>query len=230
MATFIVNAEKRADLGKGASRRLRRAKRVPAIMYGKGHEPEALTLGHDEAIRNLENEAFYSSILTVKIGGTEAKAVLRDLQRHPYRAIVMHMDFQRINENEKLQMRVPLHFTGQDVAPGTKNGGLFTHVMTDILVSCLPKDLPEYIVADASQLDVGDTLHLSDLKLPEGVESVDLAHGVEHDLPVISVHMPRTQEEETGAPTAPAAPEAIAQAAPEAAAAGGAGAKKGEKK
>jgi large subunit ribosomal protein L25 len=227
MATFTVNAETRADMGKGASRRLRRAKRVPAIMYGKGHEPQALTLGHDEVIRSLENEAFYSSILTIKVGNNEAKAVLRDLQRHPFRAVIMHVDFQRINENEKLQMRVPLHFSGQELAPGTKNGGLFAHVMTDILISCLPKDLPEYIVADVSQLDVGDTLHISDLKLPAGVESVELAHGIEHDLPVVSVHVPRAQEEEVGAPTAPAAPEAIAQAAPEAA---GGGEKKGEKK
>lgn len=197
MATsFELSAESRNDMGKGASRRLRRAGKVPAIIYGGGGEPQALTLNHNELLRNLEDEAFYSHILTVNIDGKPVQAVLRDLHRHPARPIVMHADLQRVNPNEKLHLRVPLHFVGADVAPGVKTaGGLFIHEANEVDVSCLPANLPEFIEVDVSGMNVGDHLHLSDLKLPAGVELTELARGGSHDLPVAHIEPPRTGEE-----------------------------------
>jgi large subunit ribosomal protein L25 len=193
--SFELNAEPRTDTGKGASRRLRHAGKVPAIMYGGGKDPEALTLSHNEVQRNLEHEAFYSHILSIKIGGTETRAILRDMQRHPSRPVVMHMDLQRINEAEKLKTQVPLHFAGEDVAPGVKAGGLVSHDLTEVGIECLPKDLPEYIDVDISGLDVGEALHLSDLQVPEGVTLPDLARGEGHDLAIVSIHAKRIVEE-----------------------------------
>jgi large subunit ribosomal protein L25 len=193
--SFELNAEPRTDTGKGASRRLRYAGKVPAIMYGGGKDPEALTLSHNEVQRNLEHEAFYSHILSIKIGGTETRAILRDMQRHPSRPVVMHMDLQRINEAEKLKTQVPLHFAGEDVAPGVKAGGLVSHDLTEVGIECLPKDLPEYIDVDISGLDVGEALHLSDLQVPEGVTLPDLARGEGHDLAIVSIHAKRIVEE-----------------------------------
>ena len=135
--SFELNAESRTDTGKGASRRLRRAGKIPAIMYGGHKDPESLTLEHNEVIRNLEHEAFYSHILTVKVGGSETRAVLRDLQRHPSKPFVQHMDLQRVSESEKLRMHVPLHFSGEDVAPGVKAGGMVSHEIIEVEVECL---------------------------------------------------------------------------------------------
>ncbi len=196
--SFELDAEVRNDLGKGASRRLRRCGKLPAILYGGGQDPLPLMLDHDAVMHKLEHEAFYSHILTVKVGGQEVKAVLKDLQRHPYKPGVLHMDLQRISETEKLRMHVPLHFVGEDVAPGVKQqGGLISHLVTEVEITCLPKDLPEYIDVDVSGLKVNESLHLSDLSLPEGVELVELMHGPEHDLPVVSIHMPRGGAVET---------------------------------
>lgn len=205
MATsFELSAESRKDAGKGASRRLRRAGMVPAIIYGGGGEPQMLSLNHNELLRRLEDEAFYSHILTVNIDGKPVQAVLRDLHRHPARPVIMHADLQRVNPNEKLHLRVPLHFIGADVAPGVKTGGgLFIHEANEVDVSCLPKDLPEFIEVDVSGMNVGDHLHLSDLKLPAGVELTELARGEGHDLPVAHIEAPRTGGDET----APAAGE-----------------------
>ena len=196
--SFELDAEVRNDLGKGASRRLRRRGKLPAILYGGGEAPLPLQLDHDAVMHKLEHEAFYSHILTVRVDGQEVKAVLKDLQRHPYKPAVLHMDLQRISETEKLRMHVPLHFVGEDVAPGVKQqGGIISHLVTEVEITCLPKHLPEYIEVDVSNLKVNESLHLSDLALPEGVELVELMQGPEHDLPVVSIHLPRGAVEES---------------------------------
>ena len=214
--SFELNAEPRTDTGKGASRRLRHAGKIPAIMYGGNKDPEALTLNHNEVIRNLEHEAFYSHILTIKVGGSETRAVLRDLQRHPSKPFVQHMDLQRVSETEKIRMHVPLHFLGEEVAPGVKAGGMVSHEIIEVEVECLPKDLPEYIEVDISGMGVGDSLHLSDLAIPGGVDLLELARGEGHDLGVVSIHAKRGTEE------------VEEEAAPEAAAEGGEEAGEGE--
>ena len=214
--SFELNAEPRTDTGKGASRRLRHAGKIPAIMYGGTKEPESLTLNHNEVLRNLAHEAFYSHILTIKVGGTETRAVLRDLQRHPSKPFVQHMDLMRVSESEKLRMNVPLHFIGEDVAPGVKAGGMVSHEIIEVEVECLPKDLPEYIEVDVSGLDVGDSLHLSDLVMPAGAILLELARGEGHDLGIVSIHAKRGAEE------------VEEEAAPEAAAEGGEETSEGE--
>ena len=205
--SFELNAESRTDTGKGASRRLRHAGKIPAIMYGGNKDPESLTLNHNEVIRNLGNEAFYSHILTVNVGGSKTRAVLRDLQRHPSKPFVQHMDLQRVSEAEKLRMNVPLHFIGEEDAPGVKAGGMVSHEIIEVEIECLPRDLPEYVEVDVSGLDIGDSLHLSDLKMPEGAVLLELARGEGHDLGVVSVHAKRVVEEveeEVAAPEAAA--------------------------
>ena len=156
--SFDLNAEVRDDLGKGASRRLRRTGKVPAILYGAGKEPQLLQLSHNEVARNLEHEAFYSHILSVKVGGKVDQAVLKDLQRHPHKPIVMHLDLQRVSETEKLRMHVPLHFISEDKAPGVKQGGgIISHLLNDVEIHCFPKDLPEYLEVDVSALQLNET-------------------------------------------------------------------------
>ncbi|WP_126453107.1 50S ribosomal protein L25/general stress protein Ctc [Sulfuriflexus mobilis] len=198
--TFELNAEVRTDVGKGASRRLRHANKVPAVIYGGGKDPVSLTMEHDKLFHALENEAFYSHILTIKVDGKGEKAIMRDLQRHPSKPRVMHADFQRVSATEKIHMNVPLHFENEEEAVGVKEqGGQVSHNATDVEISCLAKDLPEYISVDVAALEVGHALHLSDLVLPEGVELVQLALGEGHDQPVVSIHMPRVvaiEEEE----------------------------------
>lgn len=189
MTDFVLNAEKRDEQGKGASRRLRRAGMVPAIIYGAGKEPATISLNHNEVIRQLENEAFYSHILTLKIGGTEEQAILRDMQRHPSKPYVTHMDFQRVSATDKIRVLVPVHFINEDACVGVKQGGgVLNHLMTEVEVQCLPKDLPEFIEVDVAGLNVGDTIHLSNLKLGKGVEIVELLHGDEHDNAVVACH------------------------------------------
>lgn len=203
--SFELNAQVRHDSGKGASRRLRREGKVPAILYGGGQEPVALVLEQDPVRHSLENEAFYSHILTVNVDGQAVQAVLKDLQRHSYRPIILHMDLQRISETEELRMHVPLHFIGEAVAPGVKlSGGIFSHLETDVEISCLPRHLPEYLEVDVSNMQLNEALHLSDIKLPEGVRIIALSHGVEHDLPVVSIHIPRAAAEPEAAPVAAA--------------------------
>jgi len=197
--SFELNAESRTDTGKGASRRLRQAGKVPAIIYGGNKDPEALTLSHNELLRNLEHEAFYSHILTVKTGGSTTSAILRDLQRHPSKPLILHVDLQRVRADEELRTQVPLHIIGEDTCPGVKAGGLVSHEQTEVEVECLPKDLPEFIEVDISGLDVGETLHLSDLKVPEGVTLLELARGEDHDLGVVSIHAKRGGGDEEAA-------------------------------
>jgi large subunit ribosomal protein L25 len=203
-SSFELTAEPRTDMGKGASRRLRHAGKVPAIIYGGDKDPESLTLSHNQLIRNLENEAFYSHILTIKIGGTETPAILRDLQRHPSRPVVMHVDLQRVNMSETLRTNVPLHFLGEDTSAAVKAGALVSHELTDVEVECLPQDLPEFIAVDITGLEIGDSIHLSELAVPAGVTLVELERGEDHDLAVVSLHAPRVveEEEEEAAPEA----------------------------
>ncbi len=228
---FELTAETRQDMGKGASRRLRRlGDKVPAIMYGGGEEPVNLSFQHNQLRKALENQAFYSHILTIHVNGNKQQAVLKALQRHPFKPRILHLDLLRITGKEKIQMNVPLHFIGADVAPGVKlDSGIVSHLLSNVEVRCLPANLPEYIEVDISQLKLDETLHLSDLKLPEGVELVALIQGVdtEHNLSVVSVHLPRAAAiaEETSAPMASDVP-ATAQVAPEKASAGEAGDKK----
>lgn len=190
---FEINAQRRNELGKGATRRLRRTGQVPAIIYGTGKEPIPLTLSHNELLKQLKDEGFYSRILTLNIDNNQSeKAVLKDLQRHAHRPQIMHLDFQRISETEKLDKHVPLHFINEERCIGVKQeGGMISRHMTEVEILCLPKDLPEFIEVDLSNLKVNEILHLSDLIVPEGVELVALHGGPEHNLPVVSVHLPR---------------------------------------
>lgn len=194
--TFELKAESRSDAGKGASRRLRDAGKVPAIVYGGGRNPSMIALDHNELLKHLEHEAFYSHVLTLYVDGARESCVLKDLQRHPARPMVMHLDLQRVRADERIRMHVPLHFENEAVAPGVKQGGAVSHHLTEVDVSCLPKDLPEYVAVDMSGMGLNTTLRLSQLELPAGVELVALAHS--DDALVVSVHMARTQVEEEG--------------------------------
>jgi len=205
--SFELVAELREDQGKGASRRLRRSGKVPAILYG-GHEaPLALSLDHTKLVQMLGNERFYSTLLSLKVGKEKQAAVLKDLQRHPYKNQVVHIDFQRVREDEKIRMPVPLHFINEATSVGVKqHGGVMSHLRNDVEVLCLPKDLPEHIEVDLQELGRGQIIHLSELKLPEGVELTELIHG--HDAPVVSCHAQRAEE------VAPAETAAVAEAVP----------------
>ena len=153
-------------------------------------------------MHNLENEAFYSHILTLKVGNEEEQVILKDLQRHPAKPRIMHADFMRVNAKEKLHLHVPLHFINEDKCPGVKAGGLVTHSITEVEIACLPQDLPEYLEVDLSNLELDGSLHLSDITLPSGVEVVELSHGEDHDQAIAAVHMPRgakESDEEEGA-------------------------------
>ncbi len=194
---FELEADVRADVGKGASRRLRHANKVPAVIYGGGEKPVTLTLDHNKTMNALSHEAFYSHILTLKVGKTIEKVILKDIQRDPSKPRLAHIDFLRVRSDQKLTMNVPLHFIGEEDAPGVKEGGVFSHTMSDVEISCLPADLPEFIEVDVSGMVLDQVLHLSDLKLTKGAELTAFAHGVEgHDHPVVSLHIPRIVEEE----------------------------------
>ena len=190
---FELHAEVREDLGKGASRRLRRlADHVPAIIYGGDKDPQPLTLVRKDLEKALENEAFYSHVLTINVGKDKQKAILKDLQRHPARESVMHADFLRVNENKAIKVHVPIHFINEAKSYGVKTqGGIVQHQETDIEVQCLPSKIPEYIEVDMLKVEVGQIIHLSDITLPEGVTSVALGLGEDHDLAVASIIAPK---------------------------------------
>lgn len=190
---FELEAAVRHDMGKGASRRLRREEKVPGVVYGGGKDAVSLTFEHKHIAKALESEAFYSHILTLKTGTENERVILKDVQRHPFKPRVMHIDFQRVRADEKLHMHIPLHFVGTESAPGVKAGGLLSHIINDIEITCLPDNLPEYVEVDVSNLELNQILHMSDLKLPKGVELVALVHG--DDKPVASIHLPRIEEE-----------------------------------
>ena len=189
---FDLIADYREDQGKGASRRLRLEGKVPAIIYGAGRPPRALTFDHSKVVRQLENESFYSSILNIKVGEKSQAAILKDVQRHPSKRQILHLDLQRIVEDKQIKMNVPIHYVSEDVAVGVKEGGgTVTKMVTDVEVTCLPKDLPEYLDVDISQLELNEMLYLTDIKVPDGVEIVALAHVEEEQQahPIVSIHI-----------------------------------------
>ncbi len=213
--SFELAAEFRDDQGKGASRRLRRSGKVPAILYGGHEQARAMQLDHDKLLQMLDNEKFYSTILSLSVGKEKQPAVLKDLQRHPYKNQVLHVDFQRVLENEQIRMKIPLHFINESVSVGVKQqGGTVSHLRNEVEVLCLPKDLPEYVEVDLLELGMGQIVHLSELKLPEGVQLPELIHG--HDAPVVSIHAQRAEAavEATPEEAAAAAPAATAAAEP----------------
>ena len=187
---FVINARSREDTGKGASRRLRRQSgEVPAIIYGGKKHAEKISILHKDITKALENEAVYSSIISLAVDGKAEDTIIKDIQRHPAKQVILHLDFLRVSKTTKLQTRVPLNFLNEDICVGVKmGGGLIAHTMTDIEVSCLPKDLPESIDVDMEQIDIGQIVHLSDIKMPSGVESVSLSQGAEYDLTVATVN------------------------------------------
>ncbi|HKX52867.1 MAG TPA: 50S ribosomal protein L25/general stress protein Ctc [Nitrosospira sp.] len=193
-----ISAEKRELQGKGASRRLRGSGKVPGVIYGGENPAQPIELDHNDLYHQLKLEAFHASILTMSVEGQKEKVLLRDIQMHPFKPQVLHIDFQRVASNRKIHMKVPLHFINEDIAPGVKlAGGLVSHVLTELDVSCLPKDLPEFISVDVGELAAGNTIHLSNLQLPEGVEIPALMKG--EDLPVATIAIPRSVAAEEAA-------------------------------
>ena len=209
MATeHTIKAYGRQDAGKGASRRLRRAGRIPAIVYGGHADPVSVELEHEKTWLASQNEWFYSSILTMDLDGKSQKVLLRDMQRHPYKQQIMHLDFQRVSENEALRAPVQLHFVNEETSPAGKAADvIIMHELTEVVVSCLPKDLPEYIEVDLGGFKLGDIVHLSDLKLPAGVEIPELKLGKEHDVAVAVAKQARVElaDDAEGGDAAPAA-------------------------
>ena len=205
MATHNITATSRKVEGKGASRRLRHSGQVPAIVYGAKASPETVQIEHNHLWLASQNEWFYSSILLLSVDGKEQKVLLRDMQRHPFKQQILHLDFQRIDENVAIRFNVPLHFLNQEISPAGKTAGIVVlHELNEIGVSCLPKDLPEFIEVDLSKLDLGDIVHLSELVLPQGVSLPELKLGKEHDVAVVIARHARVEVEE-------AAPEAAAE-------------------
>jgi len=210
---FEFTAFPRAGEGRGASRRLRRSGRAPGIVYGGTVAPQPIEIDHNALFHALRNEAFHASILTMKLGGDASKVLLRDVQMHPFKNEILHVDFQRVDENRKIHMKVPLHFVNAEVSPAVKIGGaLVSHVLNEVDVSCLPRDLPEFVEVDLSQLESGKAIHLSELKLPAGVTAITRG---KLDPVVASAVVPRAHvetEEEAPAAEAAAAPVAEAKA------------------
>lgn len=208
--TYQIDVELRKQKGTRPSRQLRRADRIPAIIYGADEEPVQCSVEETKLLRALSHESFLTAIITLNIEGKKVKAVLKALQRHAYKPKLIHADFLRISETHKLTMRIPLHFIGEDKAPGVKlREGIVSHMMTDVEIKCLPADLPEFITVDLSKLDVEQSFHLSDLPLPKGVElSHQVTAGEDNDLPIAAIHIPRaaSAEEESSAPVATPVP------------------------
>jgi large subunit ribosomal protein L25 len=229
--SFTFGADLREMQGKGASRRLRHTGKVPAILYGGHKDATALILDQQNLLTMVGDERFYSSIVQVKISnGTQQEAIVKDVQMHPARNVVVHVDLQRVIENEAIRLKLPIHFKGQSISPGVKvQGGVVSHLRADVEVVTLPKDLPEFLEVDMSGMSLNDTKFLSDIPLPPGVTIPELAH---RNAPVVSIHSPRAEEPEPVAEAAAAAPAEGAAAAGAAAAAPAAGgdAKKGDAK
>lgn len=189
---YTLDAEVRADLGTSASRRLRKENKVPAILYGADKEAQSLSFEHKTVIKAQENEGFYTHILTLNIAGEPVQAILKDMQRHPFKPVVTHLDFQRVDATHKIHTKLPIHFIGEEVI--AKTGATVLHQTTEIEVTCLPANLPEFVEIDVSALEAGTTLHISDVKLPEGVSSVELVKG--HDLAVANIKVPKAKAED----------------------------------
>lgn len=195
--SFDLIAERRDDRGKGASRRLRRIGRVPGIIYGGDKPSIAISVEGRILYKQLENDAFYSHVLTVKLdGGSQEKVVLRDLQRHPAQPFILHFDLMRVNEDTPVRVHVPIHFINEATAPGVKMGGMVNHHIVEVEITCLPRDLPEAIEVDLGNLEMNEAIHLSDMKLPNGVSLDELAHGEGHDQSVVSIHQQRVSTED----------------------------------
>jgi large subunit ribosomal protein L25 len=196
---FTLVASLREGAGKGASRRLRREHGLlPAIVYGGDKAPQNISLEHKELLKHLEHEAFYSHVITLNVAGTPETVILKDLQRHPAKPVVLHADFLRVSERAAITVNVPLHFINEATSKGVKiGGGVVNHTMSELEISCLPSALPEYIEVDLAEVDVGQIVHISDLKLPKGVVSVALSHGADHDLPVASINKPKGSVDDT---------------------------------
>ncbi|MCK2149191.1 MULTISPECIES: 50S ribosomal protein L25/general stress protein Ctc [Marinobacter] len=190
---FVIEAFPRDDQGRGASRRLRREERkIPAIIYGGNKEATAISIWHNELKKALENEAFFSHVLTVELDGKKESVILKDLQRHPYKPILTHADFLRVDKDHEIHVNVPLHFVNEESAPAIKlHGGVANHQINEVEVICLPQNLPEFIEVDMAAVEMDQVVHLSDLKLPEGVRVAALLQGEDHDLPVVAIHKPR---------------------------------------
>lgn len=183
---FNLIAEMRDDQGKGASRRLRRQGKVPAVIYGAGRDPRNLMFDHNKVLRQLEDPSFYSSILNIKVGEKSRAAIVKDIQRHPSKKQIIHIDLQRIVEDEQIKMQIPIHYLGEEDAVGVKiGGGTVTKIMTELEISCLPKDLPEFLEVDISELELDQMLNVSDISLPEGVEISDIIK--EQDQAIVSI-------------------------------------------
>ncbi|WAM56701.1 50S ribosomal protein L25/general stress protein Ctc [Vreelandella venusta] len=189
MSDFILKASVRNDLGKGASRRLRRAnQQVPAVIYGGEKGAQSISVEKTAFYKAIEDESFFSSVIKLVIDGTEEQVVVRDLQRHPFKPLLTHADFLRVDATHEITINVPLHVVGEEKCVGIKDQGGELHVLAnEVAISCLPKDLPDFLEVDISAIELGTTLHLSDLNLPAGVTSVDLAHGEDHDNAVLSI-------------------------------------------
>jgi large subunit ribosomal protein L25 len=212
MSEHTIKASSRKDEGKGASRRLRHAARIPAIVYGGQSAPKSIQLEHEKTWIASQSEWFYSSILSLDIDGAIERVLLRDMQRHPFKQQIMHLDFQRVNENEALRVAVPLHFVNVEKSPAGKAADVVvTHELNEIHISCLPRDLPEFIEVDLSNLSAGDTIHLSQVTLPKGVEVPELKLGADHDVAVVVARMGRVEEATEEAAVAPAAGEGEAK-------------------
>jgi large subunit ribosomal protein L25 len=208
-----ITAELRQDVGKGASRRLRRmSEKVPGIIYGAGKEPQPLTLNIFQLSKAMQQESFFSQILNVRVEGDSQQAIVRDLHRHPASEKVLHIDFLRVRADQPIDVNVPIHFINEEQCKGVRlEGGIVSHNLTDVEISCLPADLPEFIEVDIADLGVGESIHLSDLVVPGGVTIVQLALGEDHDITVVTVNEPRVSaadEEAEAEEQAPARPEA----------------------
>jgi large subunit ribosomal protein L25 len=197
MSAILLEAQARTDLGKGASRRLRRLEnKVPAVIYGGSKAPKSIHFLHNKVVKALETESIYSSVFDISVDGKVEHVILKALQRHPYKPLVMHMDLQRVSPKDILVKLVPLHFTNEELAKGVKEGGLINHSMTQVEIRCQAKDLPEFIEVDMKDVELNQILHLSHLALPKDVHlTVDISDG-SHDVPVVSIHMPKVIVEE----------------------------------
>ncbi|WP_104201726.1 50S ribosomal protein L25/general stress protein Ctc [Billgrantia saliphila] len=197
MSDFTLNASVRNDLGKGASRRLRRENlQVPAIVYGGEQAPQPISVEKAAFYKAIEDESFFSSIISLVVDGKNEQVVVRDLQRHPYKPLITHADFLRVDATHEITINVPLHVVGEETCKGIKDQGGELHVLSnEVQISCLPKDLPDFLEVDISNVELGTTLHLSDLKLPAGVTLVELTHGEDHDNAVLSITKPKTRGE-----------------------------------
>ena len=196
---FVIEAFSRDVQGRGASRRLRREERkIPAIIYGGHKDATSISIWHNELKKALENEAFYSRVLTLELNGEKESVILKDLQRHPYKPLLTHADFQRVNKDEEIFVHVPLHMVNEETAPAVKTfGGVVFRLMTQVEIACLPQNLPEFIEIDLHDVEMDGIVHMSDLKLPEGVRIPALQHGAEHDQAIVTISKPKGVKSDT---------------------------------